>query len=148
MARTTRQVLGDFGEAQVVQQCKCPKCKRAKTLKKLPPNFRCADVICDFCGFLAQVKATQVADVNVPPKAVMGAAWGPQEERMSSGIYFPLFLVLKGEQGQAIYYLSADLQDPEIFEKRKPLGPQARRAGWQGFIYRLDRLRGGLVRLL
>jgi hypothetical protein len=66
---------------------------------------------------------------------------------MAAGIYFPLFLVLKNEHQQAIYYLSADLQDPLLFEPRKPLGPNARRAGWHGFIYRLDRLRGRLVRL-
>jgi len=54
---TVRQALGAFGELRVVQDCACPKCKRNKTLVKLPPNFKCADVICDFCGYLAQVKS-------------------------------------------------------------------------------------------
>jgi type II restriction enzyme len=147
MSRTERQILGDMGESLVVQRCNCPKCKRSKTLKKLPPNFRCADVICDFCGYLAQVKATTVADVTKLPKTVMGAAWGPQEERMGAGIYFPLFLVLRHEREYAIYYLSADLQEPSMFEKRKALGPDARRAGWQGFIYRLEPVHERLVRL-
>jgi len=148
MARTLRQQLGDFGEDIVVRRRDCPRCKRVKPLKKLPPNFRCADVICDFCGYLAQVKASSVERIDVPPPRVMGAAWGPQEERMKAGIYFPMFLVLRAERQHSIWYLSADLQGVEMFEPRKPLSSTARRANWQGFVYRLDRLTtGGLVRL-
>jgi hypothetical protein len=50
------------------------------------------------------------------PNVILGAAWGPQKERMDAGIYFPLFLVLMDQQQQsAIYYLSADVQQPEMF---------------------------------
>jgi hypothetical protein len=48
---------------------------------------------------------------------------------MDAGIYFPLFLVLKNGRQSAIYYLSADLQDRALFEPRKPLGAEAKRAG-------------------
>jgi hypothetical protein len=81
---TARQVLGLFGEQRVVQDCACPRCKRAKTLVRLPPNFKCADVICDFCGYLAQVKTTTANDVNVVPRTLLGAAWGPQKARMDA----------------------------------------------------------------
>src|SRR5688500_9970616 len=57
---TARQVLGRFGETIVAKECACPKCKRSQTLKRLPNNFKCADLICDFCGYLAQVKAATV----------------------------------------------------------------------------------------
>lgn len=147
MTRTARQVLGDFGESHVVKTCDCPRCKRPRTLRALPPNFRCADVICDFCGYLAQVKATTVKDVDKLPARVLGAAWGPQSERMASGIYFPLFLVLKNGKSCATYYLSADLQPPYLFEPRAPLSRQARRAGWKGFVYRVDRVQDRFVRL-
>lgn len=63
---------------------------------RLPNNFKCADVICDFCGYLAQVKTARVRNVDSIPNTVLGAAWGPQKERMASAIYFPLFLVLAG----------------------------------------------------
>ena len=53
---TAKQKLGDFGEDFIRKNFDCPKCKRKKTLKRLPPNFKCADIICDFCGYLAQVK--------------------------------------------------------------------------------------------
>jgi hypothetical protein len=146
---TARQVLGGFGEDRVAKDCTCPRCKKARTLVRLPPNFKCADVICDFCGYLAQVKASTVRDVVVLPRYVLGAAWGPQRERMDAGIYFPLFLVLAtaAEASYAIYYLSADLQRPEMFKPRKPLSATARRAGWTGFMYDLDAVRSAFVRL-
>ena len=146
---TDKQKLGEYGETIVVKLCRCPKCKREKSLKKLPPNFKCADLVCDFCGFLAQVKAKTVKDITVLPKQVLGAAWGPQKERMDAGIYFPLYLVLKSGNNSSIYYLSADLQPPELFVARKPLSSNARRAGWQGFYYDLTKLAtGAMVRLV
>lgn len=79
----------------------------------------------------------------------MGAAWGPQKERMDAGIYFPLFLVLatKGLASYAIYYLAADLQQSSMILQRKPLSATAKRAGWTGYLYDLDQVRSALVRL-
>jgi type II restriction enzyme len=138
MPPTNNQKLGEFGE-RAVTGLPCPKCKRKRHLKRLPTNFKCADVICDFCGFLAQVKTATTKDIDHPPRSLMGAAWAPQHERMEAGIYFPLFIVLTPDQKRrAIYYLPADLQTPEMFQKRNPLGPGARRAGWTGYHLRLD----------
>jgi hypothetical protein len=69
---------------------------------------------------------------------------------MRAGIYFPLFLVLAtdGFASHAIYYLSADLQLPEMFKPRKALSEKARRAGWIGFIYDLASVREAFVRLV
>ena len=103
---TRRQELGEFGEAMVAKHCACGRCKRRGTLKRLPPNFKCADVICDFCGYMAQVKATTAKDVSVLPSRILGGAWGVQQERMAAGIYFPLFVVARGMRGElAIHYL-------------------------------------------
>jgi hypothetical protein len=147
---TIRQELGSFGELKVARTCACPKCKRQGTLVRLPANFKCADIICDFCGYLAQVKAATVKDIGTIPKVVLGAAWRPQKERMDAAIYFPLFLVLvsKVSKKYAIYYLSADLQSPKLFKKRSPLGPDARRAGWQGFVYETKHVADSFVRLV
>lgn len=145
---TDRQVLGIFGEGRVVDDCTCPQCKRAGTLVRLPPNFKCADVICDFCGYLAQVKTARVRDTSIVPKAILGAAWRPQKERMDAAIYFPLFLVLVDSDSKySIFYLSADLQTEAMFRPRKPLSETARRAGWRGFVYELGSVRDRFVRL-
>lgn len=147
---TPKQITGERGEQLVATHCACPKCKCRKTLKRLPANFKCADLICDFCGFLAQVKACTVKDPTCPPDTILGAAWGPQKERMDAAIYFPLYIVAFPKQGKAsaIYYLSADLQEPDIFEERPPLSATAKRAGWIGFNYRLTHIRDRLVRLI
>jgi hypothetical protein len=146
---TSKKELGALGEQLVAKKCACPQCKRAKTLKRLPTNFKCADLICDFCGYLAQVKTATVKILSLPPKHVLGAAWGPQKERMDAAIYFPLFLVLKAPTGSAIYYLPTDFQNEALFLARKPLSIAAKRAGWQGFMYNLSAVPdGALVRLL
>jgi type II restriction enzyme len=80
---------------------------------------------------------------------VLGAAWGPQKQRMDASIYFPLFLVLVEKQSKryAIYYLPGDLQTPSMFQARKALSETARRAGWQGFVYDLASVRDRFVRV-
>ncbi|TIX73902.1 MAG: hypothetical protein E5V25_04280 [Mesorhizobium sp.] len=115
---------------------------------RLPPNFKCADVICDFCGFLAQVKAASARSLDRLPKSILGAAWGPQRERMESAIYFSLFIVLATtDRSYAIFCLAADLQEPDMFKPRKPLSETARRAGWQGFVYDMNAVMNRAVRL-
>ena len=142
MSRTARQDLGEYGEELVRKSQDCPRCKRPRVLRRLPPTFKCADIICDFCGYLAQVKTTTSVDVETLPPVLMGAAWGPQRERMDAGIYFPLFIVLvtANRRQRSVFYLPADLQRPEMFAPRNPLSAGARRAGWQGYMIRLDRL--------
>ncbi|MCC6677859.1 MAG: hypothetical protein IT436_11995 [Phycisphaerales bacterium] len=145
---TTKQLLGSSGETLICKRCSCPKCKRSRTFKRLPTNFKCADVICDFCGFLAQVKTLNRRNVECVPQRVTGAAWEPQASRMASGIYFPVYFVLVNGSRRAVYYLSADHQNPAMFKPRQPLSSQARRAGWQGFEYDLSLvIDAGLVRL-
>ena len=140
MSKTNKQLLGERGEILVTKKCPCPKCKSEKSLKRLPANFKCADIVCDFCGYLAQVKSKNVKDVNKVPNKILGAAWSVQKERMDSGIYFPLYIVLINEKKYSIYYLPVDYQDKEIFVKRKPLSANAKRAGWQGFYYDLKKI--------
>lgn len=89
-------------------------------------------------------------DVNCVPATVLGAAWKPQFERMTAGIYFPLFLVLvtKDRRHFAINYLPSDLQREEMFVKRAPLGPGAKRAGWEGYVIQLAEAQAAPIRLL
>jgi len=106
-------------------------------------------LICDFCGFLAQVKSATTKDVAKLPNSLLGAAWEPQKERMDAAIYFPLYIVLAKADLQewSIFYLAADLQPRKLFRERKPLSESARRAGWKGFTYDLNLVRERIVRL-
>ncbi|MFY1675274.1 DpnI domain-containing protein [Plantactinospora sp. WMMB334] len=146
MSPTVRQSRGARGEELIVRKVRCPGCKRSeRTLRRLPPNFKCADVICDFCGYLAQVKTKSLRGPlpDICPSKIPGAAWAPQLARMEAGIYFSLFIVLENDLGMmSIFLLPRDLQVPDMFVPRKPLGPTARRAGWQGFTIDLSRALG------
>lgn len=146
---TEKQKLGEFGERMVTKHLRCPRCKKEETLKMLRQNFKCADIVCDFCGYLAQVKTKRVSNIDRIPSTLPAAAWDPQKERMDAGIYFPLFIVLKKKDTKdfSIYYLSADLQTPEMFIKRKKLKPTAKRAGWRGYTLDLRKApEGSIVR--
>jgi hypothetical protein len=88
-----------------------------------------------------------VNDENIIPDLILGSAWKPQEERMKAGIYFPLFIVLLKNKKKAVYYLAADLQVEKMFEKRKALSPNAKRAGWQGFNYKIKGHKDRMIRL-
>lgn len=79
----------------------------------------------------------------------VGGAWEPQKERMDAGIYIPLFLVLTADEQRsgAIYFLAAVLQTPSMFQARKPLSENAKRAGWQGFSIQCDEVRDRFVRI-
>jgi hypothetical protein len=100
-------------------------------------------VICKFCGFLAQVKAVTTIDGTLPAR-VLGGAWSPQRDQILAGIFQALFVVAVSADGSllAIDYVPAHILQatPTVFEPRNPLAASARRAGWQGFVYRLDRL--------
>jgi len=144
---TDKQKLGVYGENLVIKNLICQKCKKNKTLKKLPTNFKCADIICDFCGFLAQVKTSKVKNTDILPNTILGAGWKVQKERMNEGIYFPLYLILVNQNNYSIFYLSADNQSEEIFIPRKPLSSKARRAGWQGFMYDISKIKNDFIRL-
>ena len=144
---TDKQKLGDWGE-KLIKKFDCLKCKHQNTLKQLPPNYKCADIICDFCGYLAQVKTKQTKNIDKIPKRILGAAWGPQKERMDSGIYFPLFLVLKNDKKYSIFYLSSDLQTQAMFIKRKKLSDNAKRAGWQGYYFDGEIMKNLMTRIV
>lgn len=142
---TKHQTLGEKGEIAVSQLIPCPRCNKPKHLTRLPPNFQCADIICKFCGFLAQVKTTRLKGSNSNlPSTVLGAAWGPQHEQIIAGIYHGLYIVCydKSDTLARIDFIPAHILQatPEIFEPRKPLSESAKRAGWQGFVIRLDRV--------
>lgn len=148
MQKTKRQTSGDLGESLVEKYCVCPKCKsKEKTLKRLPANFKCADIICDFCGFLAQVKTKQADDIDRIDNQIAGAGWVPQKARMDAGIYFPLYYVKisKDQKRSSIFYLPADYLRPDIFvvseryiKNRKP---------YEMFHYKLDEVKKIMLRL-
>jgi hypothetical protein len=140
---TARQKLGELGEKAVHDHVACPRCARLRHLSSLPRNFQCADLICKFCGYLAQVKTvTLKPGTTVLPTRILGAAWGPQHEQIVAGIYHGLFIVGWSEDDGLVLidYIPAHILQtaPAVFEPRSPLSATAKRAGWRGFMYNLN----------
>jgi hypothetical protein len=150
---TVKQQLGRLAERAVTEHVPCPRCSRPKHLSPLPVNFQCADLICKFCGYLAQVKAVSLREGSSDrPRWVLGAAWGPQQQQIIAGIFHGLYVVgyTPGRALVSIDYVPAHVlqASPEVYVPRAPLSGTARRAGWQGFKYDLDRLPPiGIVRV-
>lgn len=117
MARTQRQVHGELAEKLVCKHCSCPKCKKPRKIAKLrvlPKSFECADVICNFCGFLAQVKRTEEGRDRLP-----GGGWKVQKLKLDAGIFHPLYVVtFKKDKFLRINYLPADFMKRSIFVPR------------------------------
>jgi hypothetical protein len=145
---TAYQTLGEKGEKLVVKHCICFRCKRKRTLRRLPPNFKCADNICDFCGYLAQVKTVTARNVDAAPKTIRGAAWNVIHERMQAGIYFPLFIVQINGRQKSIFYLPTDLQNEDMYVPRNPSTIKGRKNPWQGVVYDFRKNEGDFVRIL
>ena len=100
-------------------------------------------MICKFCGFLAQVKATSRSSNDGPPPTVLGGAWQPQHERVIAGIFHPVYVVtFAGAKLARIDYVPAHMlgAHPAVFKPRARLSETAQRAGWQGFVYDLREL--------
>lgn len=142
---TAKQKLGEKGERAVREKVPCPRCNRPRHLSRLPVNFQCADVICRFCGYLAQVKAVTLQEGSTElPNRILGAAWGPQQEQIVADIYHGLYVAGFTKSGRLVRidYVPAHILrvTPEVFEPREPLKETAKRAGWQGFNYNLTKL--------
>lgn len=143
---TARQALGARGEDAVRKRIPCARCNRERHYTRLPTNFECADVICKFCGYLAQVKATRLADgTDEFPNRIMAAAWGPQHQRIIAGIFHALYLVGFRQDGKTLVridFVPPHVLEacPSVFEPRKPLSSTAKRAGWTGFMLNLSEL--------
>jgi hypothetical protein len=141
---TARQELGDRGEKMVCKHALCPRCNRGRQFRQLPTNFECADLICKFCGFLAQVKATRLKGETLPDR-IMSGAWGPQQARILAGIYNGLYLTGFKPNGRKLIridYVPPHVLEatPQVFEPRKPLSATAKRAGWTGYTLNVGKL--------
>lgn len=142
---TKNQQLGAKGEQAVKQKVPCPRCGRPRHLTPLQANFPCADLICRFCGFLAQVKSYTLkgSSEDLPPR-ILGAGWEVQHDQIMAGIYHGLYLVGYASSGRLVRidYVPAHILQaaPDVFEPRKPLRETAKRAGWIGFNYNIEKL--------
>ncbi|MGE5625397.1 MAG: DpnI domain-containing protein [Bacillota bacterium] len=117
-------------ESWVHQEVFCPNCGRA-SIEKYPNNNPVGDFFCPKCSEQFELKAKR-------------DAFG---RKIVDGEYATMLRRLRSSEVPNLFGLTYDLQKakvldlvvipshffvPEIIERRKPLGPKAKRAGWRG----------------
>lgn len=101
------------------------------SLERLPGNTPVADFDCFVCSTRYQIKSK---DGRMGP-TIIGAAYQPTIEAIRAGAFPELVLVEFDGRRSSVVYVDA-VPGRSIVEDRviarRPLGPRARRAGWQG----------------
>lgn len=129
--KSKSRIYGEACEMWVQDSIPCPKCSSALT--KCETNKKSVDHICSGCGEKYQVKSSskgfQKRDKSY---RIMGAEYKTTLSKIST---WNILLVKYSEHNGCIENVLY-IDRKNIFNKnvtpRKPLGPNARRAGWQG----------------
>ncbi len=127
--KSKTQKIRVMSENWIVQNMFCPCCGNLHIIK-LKNNAPVADIKCDNCKEIFELKSTKTKI----GKKINDGAYSTMMERIVS-VTNPGLLVMR----YSVHYEVTDLIFvpkfffvPEIIEKRKPLSPTARRAGWMG----------------
>ncbi len=117
-------------EGWIAANAFCPSCG-AEALRPFPNNSPVADFGCPNCAEEYELKAKRG---RLGPKVVNGA-YGAMTARLQARNN-PSLLVMAYDKGRArvtdLIVVPRHFFTNAIIEPRKPLGPNARRAGWQG----------------
>lgn len=123
------QIIRVMSENWVAANMYCPCCGH-DSIRHLTNNLPAADMQCDNCGEIFELKSKK----GKIGKKIAGSAFDTTIQRINS-ITNPNLLILQYTQDYSVSALTLIPKFffvPSIIEKRKPLGPNARRAGWVG----------------
>ncbi len=124
------QTARDITEAWIAQSMYCPNCGNSK-LKQFPPNLPVADFFCARCNDQYELKSQKKEFGS----KVANGAYTTKLDRLRSDSS-PNLILLKYDRAAAKVLSVCGVPKrffiPAIVEKRKPLSPSARRAGWIG----------------
>ncbi|MEA2053646.1 MAG: DpnI domain-containing protein [Candidatus Thermoplasmatota archaeon] len=116
----------------------CPACP-SSFLERTPPNTKVVDFICPKCGENYQMKSMS----HPFGFRVMDSAYEPKINSIKNGTS-PNFVFMHYNRtimsAQDVMIVPKYFVSPDIIERRKPLKPNARRAGWVGSNILLGRL--------
>jgi type II restriction enzyme len=135
-AQRARVVTESWGESNLY----CPNCSSPK-LSRLRNNTKASDYSCPACGFWYQLKGQ---------KSRLG-------ESITDGAYAAMMNAIRHDETPNFYFMQYELATwrvknlllvpsfafpPSAIIKRPPLAPTARRAGWVGCNFALNRIPG------
>lgn len=127
--RRGSQRIRVMSERWVEDSVFCPRCGNPR-IKKLDNNRPVADFQCDGCGEIFELKSKKGRIGN----KIADGAYSTMIERITSATNPDLFVLSYSEQLSVtnMFVIPKFLFVPLIIERRKPLGKNARRAGWVG----------------
>lgn len=126
-------------EGWVARSLFCPNCGAA-TISQFPANRKVADFECRSCSEEFELKAHR----GRFGAKVMDGEYATKLRRLAAANN-PSLMVLRYDRARMsvtdLIVVPKHFFTPEIIEARKPLGPNARRAGWQGSHIRMTACR-------
>ena len=134
--RSSSQIAKIISEDWCRREMYCPICDSERLLQE-PPNSRACDFRCDRCSERFELKSGRFWKARIPD-----AAYGAMIDSIRSDKTPNLFVL----QYSSVWRIENLLLVPRYFfvesaiEKRPPLGPTARRAGWVGCNILLSRI--------
>ena len=101
-------------------------------------NSKASDFVCPDCAERYELKAFR----SEPTKRLVDGAYDALISRIRAGSVPTLMLMGRSDQWcpQALTAVHHSFLTPDVIEKRNPLSPKARRAGWVGCNIHLDLL--------
>jgi type II restriction enzyme len=132
------QKAGNVTEAWGADNFYCPNCSSPK-LDWLKPNTKANDYRCPNCGFWYQLKSQKTRIGN----SIMDGAYGAMMEAIKhdrSPNFFFMQYELATWSVRNLLLVPHFAFPPSAIIRRKPLSPTARRAGWIGCNFALNRI--------
>ena len=126
-----------MSEHWFARNCYCLACETDRLLPAVA-NTKAMDFSCNNCGHQYELKTF----VKRPTKSLVDGAYAALMSRIQSNSA-PTLCLLERNDGWQIRGLTAihsSFITAWVVERRKPLGENARRAGWVGCNIRLDRI--------
>lgn len=136
--KSRSQIARVLTEAWFDENVYCPACS-SNGMDRLPDNTKVADFVCPSCEEMYQLKSKSSAF----GRTIINSEYYTKVKRIRSG-RSPnwVFLRYSWEERRVedLMMIPRHFMTLEAIQKRKPLGPNARRAGWTGSNILMDRL--------
>jgi type II restriction enzyme len=135
--KSAAQIARVMTEAWGARNLYCCACE-SEHLNSMPNNFRAADYVCPQCSQFYQLKSRRRWNEN----KVVDSAYASMMEAIRSDSA-PNLLILNYTDDlkvENLVLVPHFVMTESAIEKRRPLGPKARRAGWVGCNILLNRI--------
>ena len=126
-----------LSEGWFAKNAYCLACD-ADEVRQTRANTHATDFVCPKCSHRYELKAFE----RRPNGSLVDGAYDSMMQRVVAGTAPTLCLLERSKEWRirSLTAIHASFLVPEVVEKRPPLGPSARRAGWVGCNIRLDRI--------